>query len=212
MPNPSGIAVLAELGDLVGIDLLNPLPTDWKILDANTSAPVIVPDTVPRFEYRGEARVSDYPVEQGAFASYNKVQVPFEIRMTMVCSGLNLVQKGAQAVRDAVGLSIGQNLMLRTDFLDTLDYMRLTTDLFVIVTPDKTYSNVNLEHFDYRRETTNGARMLIVEAWFREIRVSGAAKYTNDTAAPSGADPVGLGTVHPGDTVTVSFPDAGGIQ
>src|SRR6185312_15922270 len=135
MPNPSGIAVLAELGDLVGIDLLNPLPTDWKILDANTSAPVIVPDTVPRFEYRGEARVSDYPVEQGAFASYNKVQVPFEIRMTMVCSGLNLVQKGAQAVRDAVGLSIGQNLMLRTDFLDTLDYMRLTTDLFVIVTP-----------------------------------------------------------------------------
>lgn len=212
MPNPSGLAVLAELGDLVGIDLLNPLSTDWKILDANTSAPVIVPDTVPRFEYRGEARVSDYPVEQGAFASYNKVQVPFDVRMTMVCSGSNFAQKGAQALRNAVGLSIGQNLMQRPDFLDTLDYMRLTTDLFVIVTPDKTYPNVNLEHFDYRRETTNGATMLIVEAWFREVRVSGAAKYTNDTAAPSGADPVGLGTVHPGDTVSVSFPDAGGIQ
>lgn len=212
MPNSSGLAALAELGDLVGIDLLNPLSTDWKILDANTSAPVIVPDTVPRFEYRGEARVSDYPVEQGAFASYNKVQVPFDVRMTMVCSGLNFAQKGAQALRNAVGLSIGQNLMQRPDFLDTLDYMRLTTDLFVIVTPDKTYPNVSLEHFDYRRETTNGATMLIVEAWFREIRVSGAAKYTNDTAAPSGADPVGLGTVHPGDTVTVSFPDAGGIQ
>jgi hypothetical protein len=200
------------LGDLAGIDILNPLSTDWKILDANTSAPVIVPDTVPRFEYRGEARVADYPIEQGAFASYNKVQVPFDIRMTMVCSGLNLVQKGAQALTNAIGLPNGQSLMQRPDFLDTLEYMRLTTDLFVIVTPDKTYSNVSLEHFDYRREATNGAVMLIVEAWFREIRVTGQATYTKDTASPSGADPVGLGTVHPGDTVTVSFPDAGGIQ
>lgn len=212
MPNATGLAAIAELGDLTGIDVLNPLPTDWKILDANTSAPVIVPDTVARFEYRGESRVADYPMEQGAFASYNKVQTPFDLRMTMVCSGLNFAQKAISAITGALGIDTGQDLMQRPDFLDTLDYMLNTTDLFVVVTPDKTFHNISLVHYDYRKESNNGARMLIVEAWFREVRVTGSATYTQNTASPSGADPVGIGTVHPGDTITVSFPSQVGIQ
>lgn len=212
MANATGLAVIAELGDLAGIDVLNPLPSDWKILDARTSAPVIVPDNVPRFEYRGEARISDYPVEEGAFASYNKVKMPYDIRMVLTCSGLNFAQSAIKAAKNALGLNIGQDPMQKPDFLDTLDYMRETTDLFVIVSPDKTYPNVSLEHYDYRRETTNGATMLKVEAWFREVRVSGSATYTQSSASPSAASPVGLGTVHPGDTVTVSFPNASPIQ
>lgn len=204
MPTPNGLAVIAELGDLAGIDILNPRAGDWMIL-SNDGSPAIIPDTVARFDYRGESRVSDYPVEQGAFASYNKVATPFDVRMVMVCSGLNYAQSIAQTIKSAIGLSVGQNPMQKSAFLDTLDYMLATTDLFSIVTPDRTYNSVNLVHYDFKRETTNGATLLIVEAWFREIRVTGQATYARASASPSAADPVGLGTVHPGDGVTVTL-------
>jgi hypothetical protein len=207
MTGTSILAGIAEVGNILGIDILNPLASDWMILDAHSSAAIIVPDTVPRFEFRGERRVSDYPVEKGAFASYNKVQQPYEIRMVMVCSGLNYVQSAV----NAIGLDIGKDYMRKSDFIDTLDYMLNTTDLFTIVTPDKTYENANVEHYDYKRETHNGATMLIVEVWLREIRIAASAAYTNSNS-PSAADPVSLGTVHPGDTVTVSFPNQSPIQ
>ena len=190
MSSSALLAGLAEIGDVLGIDVLNPLTSDWHIVANGSSALVINPDTVSRFEYRGETRISDYPVEQGAFASYNRVLTPFDIRMTMVCSGLNLVQQGIRAI----GLDIGQQPMQKADFLDTLDYMRETTDLFDIVTPDRVYESVSLTHYDYRRETTNGATMLIVEAWFQEIRVTGSASYTSSNS-PSAATPVSNGSV-----------------
>lgn len=207
MPSSQLLAGIAEFGDLLGIDILNPLASDWMIADAQTSAKIIVPDTVPKFEFRGDRRISDYPVEQGAFASYNKVAKPFEIRMTMVCGGLNY----AQSAINSLGLNIGNGFMQKSDFIDTLDYMLDTTDLFTIVTPDKAYENANLEHYDYKRETRNGATMLIIEAWFREIRVTASAAYTN-TNSPSAADTVNLGTVHPGDKIDVVFPDQSPIQ
>lgn len=199
MPSATLLAGITELTDVLGLDILNPLATDWMIL-TNDGSPVIVPDTVPRFEYRGDSRVSGYPVEQGAFESYNKVQQPFDIRMTMACAGLNYVQ-GAVA---AIGLNLGQQLMQKPAFLDTLDYMKETTDLFTIVTPDRAYQSVNMVHFDYKRETLNGATMLLVEAWFEEIRVNAGSKYTN-TASPSAADPVDQWSVHTGDTATANL-------
>lgn len=198
------LAAVAEAGDILGIDILNPLASDWMVVDAKTSVKIIVPDTIPRFEFRGDRRTSDYPVEQGAFASYNKVATPFEIRMTMVCSGLNY----AQGAINALGLNLGQDFMQKSDFIDTLDYMLDTTDLFTIVTPDKAYESANLDHYDYKRETRNGATMLIIEAWFREVRVTASATYSDggpvNSDSPNAADPVSLGTVHAGDTVSVS--------
>jgi len=206
------LSAVAEAGDILGIDILNPLASDWMIADARTSSKVIVPDTVPRFEFRGDRRISDYPVEQGAFASYNKVVTPYEIRMTMVCSGLNYAQNAISSL----GMNLGQGFMQKSDFIDTLDYMLDTTDLFTIVTPDKAYESANLEHYDYKRETRNGATMLIIEAWFREVRVTASATYSDggpvNSDSPSATDPVSLGTVHPGDTVSVSFPDQSPIQ
>ena len=207
------LAAVAEVGDILGIDILNPLASDWMIVAAKSSSKVIVPDTVPRFEFRGDRRISDYPVEQGAFASYNKVVTPYEIRMTMVCSG-GLVRQAENFIQGSLGISSGY--MQKDVFITTLEYMLDTTDLFTIVTPDKAYENANMEHFDYKRETRNGATMLIIEAWFREVRVTASATYSDggpvNSDSPSAADPVSLGTVHPGDTVSVSFPDQSPIQ
>ena len=180
----SGLAVFAELGDLLGVDILNPLSSDWMIL-ANDGSLAIKPDTVPKFEYRNEQRVADYPMEQGAFASYNKVATPYQIRMQMVCAGINYAQSAAQAVKSALSIDIGNNYATRPDFLDTLDYMLATTDLFTIVTPDATYKNATLEHYDYRKESNNGAVMLIVEAWFREVRLTAGSTYSSSSGLPS---------------------------
>lgn len=206
----TGLAAFAELGDLVGVDILNPSAGDWMILD-DTGSIAIKPDTVAKFEYRNEGRVSDYPMEQGAFDSYNKVATPYQIRMLMVCSGLNYAQSAAQAITNALGIGIGQNFASRGDFLSTLDYMLATTDLFTIVSPDAIYKSVTLEHYDYRKESSDGATMLKVEAWFREIRVNAGATYSTSNS-PSAAGPADLGTVHTGDTVTVSFPGLAKLQ
>ena len=183
------LAGLAELGDLTGVDILNPAASDWMVL-ADDGSKVIVPDTVPRFEFRGDYRASNYPVEQGAFASYNKVAEPFEIRMTMVCGGLNFVQSATAAL----GLTLGQQYMQKGDFLSTLDYMLSSTDLFTVVTPDITYKSLTLDHYDYRREATGGATMLTVEAWFKQVRVATPAQYGNPKST-SAATPVNSGTV-----------------
>lgn len=190
MPDAPFLAGVADIGNALGIDILSPLASDWSIHDAVTGRAVIVPDTVTKFEFRGERRISDYPVEQGAFASYNKTVDPYEIRMTMVCSGLNY----AQSAISALGLNLGQDYMQKADFIKQLDKMLDATDLFTVVTPDKAYENANLEHYDYRRESTNGATMLIVEAWFREVRVTASAAYTNSNS-PSATDPVSAGGV-----------------
>lgn len=193
----TGLAVLAELGDLVGIDVLNPQSSDWAIL-SNDNSVAIRPDSVLRFEYRNETRVPDYPLERGAFASFNRVQTPFDIRMVMVCEGTNYVQRAVSAL----DLGIGRQPMRRSDFLTTLDYMLDTTDLFTLVTPDALYKSVSLVHYDYRRESNNGAVMLIVEAWFQEIRLTAAAAYSTtggvtaaQAKAPSGSDPASTGAV-----------------
>lgn len=192
MGSASLLAGIADVAGAIGIDVLNPLASDWHVLN-NDGSIAVTPDTVPRFEFRGESRISDYPVEQGAFASYNKVATPFEIRMQMIVSGINYAQKAVSAL----GLNFGQQFMTRPDFLDTMDYMLGTTDLFTIVTPDKVYKNANLEHYDFRKESRNGAIMLIVEAWFREVRVTGSASYSNgsNSSSPSASSPVNIGSV-----------------
>lgn len=205
----TGLAAFAELGDLVGVDILNPSAGDWMILD-DTGSIAIKPDTVAKFEYRNEGRVSDYPMEQGAFDSYNKVATPFQIRMLMVCSG-GYVQDAESDIKNALGIGFGGNFSSRGDFLSTINAMLAANSLLSIVTPDMVYKSVTLEHYDYRKESSDGATMLKVEAWFREIRVNAGATYSTSNS-PSAASPADLGTVHTGDTVTVSFPGLAKLQ
>jgi hypothetical protein len=44
-------------------------------------APAVVAESVTSFDYKQDWNISTYPVEAGAFASYDKVQVPFDVRL-----------------------------------------------------------------------------------------------------------------------------------
>lgn len=148
----------------------------WQITDAN-GAELLTPDSVIEFEYRGEMKVSQYPMEQGSFASYNKIEMPFDARMTVACNG--------------------NGSMTRDAFLGTIEALRKSLILISIVTPDATYQNCNLVHFDYRRESRQGISLILAQLWFQEIRIVSAG--TTTTAQPDGADPKANGQLSPVD-------------
>ncbi len=125
----------------------------WSINDSTGEA-IIIPDSVVEFSYRGEQSISDAPMPNGSFASYNKVKSPFDIRIIMTCSG--------------------SESMSRTAFLQSLESMLQSVDLYDIVTPDSAYENCNMVHFDYSKRSDRGMVMIIAECGFRQVRVSGS--------------------------------------
>jgi hypothetical protein len=214
----------------LGVDLLNTGAPTYAVVTAGTSAnaggfmasvsgvlgasksgrPVLTPDSVLSLEWHGEERISDYPVQNGQFVSYNKVKVPFDLRMVMTCQGLNYVQDALKPVTQLldqalsnVGLAFGQP-MGRDAFLRQLDAMLNSTDLYDVITPDKVYSNVNLVAYNHAKKNDEGGTLIIAELMFREVRESGNAQYSSPTSSvgnilgsssESAATPVNVGTV-----------------
>lgn len=197
---------------VLGINLLQAIAPQYAVVSADTSSVLLNPDTVTEVEYRHEQRVSDYPVEQGAFSSYNKVAVPYDLRLKMSWGGRNFVQSLEQVLdtflNQTLGTGFGQP-QSRGDALAALETMLGSLDLVDVVTPDYTYVNCNLVHFDYRKTAKEGATRLIVDLYFREIRETVSAVYSNGSLpnitsdSPSAANPVNLGTVT-GSTPTVT--------
>lgn len=140
--------------------------------------PVITPDSVLDFGYRTEYDVSDYPVEDGAFMSYNKVANPFEA---------------------SVRLSKGGTESQRRDFLEQIEKVVASLDLFYILTPERKYENVNLYRFELTRRGAGGAYFLTeVDLYFREIRTV-TAQYTNSSITTQNAkNPDALPVVNTG--------------
>lgn len=146
----------------------------WGIYTSG-GAPLVTGDSVVGFEYKGEFRVSDYPLEGGNFESYNKVATPFDIRMVFT-------KGGTDADRAA--------------FLTELQSLLDSVEIVSAVTPEMPYPSVTVDHIDYRRDAKNGVTLLTVAVWLVEVRTVAAGTFSN-TRQPSGADPVNDGPVQP---------------
>lgn len=172
-------AVLSAIysGDILSI--IDSVVTPRYGIQKKDGSNAIRPDSFISFEYRADAKVSDYPVQPGTFASYNKVMEPFDIRISMSCSG-----------------SLAAAGMTRESFLSALDDMRASFELLDIVTPDKVYTDVNLVHFDHSRTNSKGVTLLVVDAFFREIRETAEAEYKN-VKSDSAVEPIGTCNVVP---------------
>lgn len=154
-----------ETGQAEDIDPETGEPFPEVVVTAR-QVPVIVPDTFLTFGNKNEWTVSDAPTERGGFASYNKVASPYEIQM-------RLFKSGTVAARKA--------------FIDSIDKIAGDTNLYKIVTPEKTYLRVNVVRYEIMREEERGAYMLnSVDIFFREIRIV-RAEYTNAAANTSAA-------------------------
>ena len=81
---------------------------------------------------------------------------------------------------------------------DSIDKALTSLELFHVVTPDRTYLNVNLERETFRRSAQEGATLLTVELSFVQIRtVVGRYSTTQNARAPSAATPIDQGKVAP---------------
>lgn len=100
-------------------------------------------------EFVKETRVSDFPLEKGGFASYNKVEMPAEPTVTLCVSG-------SESARQA--------------FLSDIDKACKSVDLYSVVTPEITYSNYSIERYNYQRRSERGCTLLQVEISLKEVR------------------------------------------
>jgi hypothetical protein len=188
VPNLPGVPQLvsyatSEFGDLLtsdGTDVYNAVnPAQWGIF--LNGANVVVADTVATFDFKQEWSIADYPLEEGAFASYDKVQIPFDVRFRFTSGG-------SEANRAALINSIAA---ISAD----------STNLYTAVTPEASYASVTVTHTSYSRNKAVG--LLSVDVWVLQVNVQSAAAFQN-TQSPSGAAQMNEGTVAASSNPTTS--------
>lgn len=130
---------------------------------------VVKPDSFGEFGYRAEWAIPDFPIEDGAFANYDKVVQPYEIMVRMIKGGTKEARK---------------------KFLDSIEEIAKSLDLFDIVTPERTYLNVNITRFEVTRRGPRGAYLLAeVDLYFREIRTVTASYSTTAVVTENARNP-----------------------
>lgn len=172
-------AAIVTLASPVVDNLLDLLKPVWGIYDADGINTVIKPDNFLSAEYKNEMNVSKYPIEKGAFNSYNKVRTP-NIVILRISKGSAMTAFGNSS-----------HVSDRDRFLKTLDQFTASLDLCTIKTPEAEYYNMNLESYDYRRGTSNGAGMII--ASLRFVEVIEASVLLGNPSAPSAQPPTDCG-------------------
>ncbi|MFT8952972.1 MAG: phage baseplate protein [Gluconobacter sp.] len=221
---PVAVGVPALLGQSIGADVdasastalagvvqswtINQAAKKWGIYQ-NTRDPltgqtgtenVLSAAHVHGVEYESSYAVSDAPLEDGGFTSYNKVKAPYNARILLVCDGS---EAGESLILSQIKTLISQNgvtadLSVRQDFLNTLDRIVADTNLYHVVTPERTYINANIVGYRWRRTSENGVTMLMAEVALQEVRKTASSTFTK-TAKPQGACVIQLGTVQTTD-------------
>lgn len=183
LPPSAAVPVLTLLASEAVSSLLwhaSQVPPAWGVFDARGNQ-VLFPDSVLEFSNRQEYELSNYPVQAGSFATYNKVIRPFEVQLRFSKSG---------------------TLSERADFLITIEALAASLELLTVATPENIYGNVNLERFEVTRRGAKGAYFLTeVDCWFVQI-IEVQAQYTTTAVqlpnGPDAAQPTSsVGTVQP---------------
>lgn len=184
VPNVPGVPSVPRSGQAVVGDIVL-LTADAKIAMQQGQSPkwgiflngvnALNPDSIVGFEYKDESKVASFPIENGGFASYDKVDVPWDIRVEMTKGG---------------------TLASRSQFLKTLKAAKQSLNLYTVVTPEISIPSGNITHFDYRRTEKSGVTLMTFSVWLQEIRTAGTPAFTS-TASPNGASPQNGGTVQP---------------
>jgi hypothetical protein len=136
-------------------------------------------------DYRLAFNISDYPVEQGSFQSYNKVQRPYQVSVAVTAGGTEenraLLLSQVQAIID-------------------------TTNLYTVVMPEGGIVGLNPVGFTFSRRSDRGLGLLTIEIFFQQVRPAGDPTFstTNTAATTPNAAPT-TGTVTPITSPTAGF-------
>lgn len=141
----------------------------------------IAPDNIMDLRYDNSSKVSTFPTEEGSFATYNKVRSPYKAKITM---------------------SVGGDSAAMEAFMARLDELADDTELYDIVTPERTYLNANIEKVNYARAHNKGMNCIVAHLEIVEVRqVSPAyASVTINAKKPQAKDTKKAGKKQAGDT------------
>lgn len=167
------------IGDALN-DIIGAPATQWGVFDSSGN-PIAVYDSFVSLDYDNDSRISDYPVEQGAFASYNKVDSPFDAIVALNCGG---------------------NQARRSAFQTAIESARKSLQLYSVLSPEFTYMNCNIVGIGFRRECTNGAYLIKAILRIREVRQTATTAYSA-TADVGAANPQSQGQVQTVDDPTI---------
>lgn len=177
--------------------------------------------SVVDFEYKQDWNISTAPVEQGGFQAYNKVQLPFDIRMRVAAGGALQNRESLLTILDNLanaGLSAGipgaptiVNTFLSAPSLlsgvvSSITGTASAIPLFNVLAPEKIYLNMSVSHYDYKRTSINGLGVIVADIWLLEIRQTATSSFTN-TQLPTAAGQQAQGSVQPGASqpLTITF-------
>lgn len=153
-------------------DLLSVSET-WGVFLPGTITPAVTVDSFVEGSVSRESPVSEYRIETGSFATYNKVQKSRDTPITLSKSGTDAE---------------------RLEFMKWLEQNCNSTTLFDVRWPEGAFSNVTLMSYRITRKATHGAMILYAECLFKEVREVPALYYnsgqpsTDTTNAASAAD------------------------
>lgn len=153
----------------------------WGIFN-ELGVPIVLADTVVSVNYSNNSQIAQAPVEKGTFASYNKVQNPYQATVVMARGGGDATLRGL--------------------FIAQLEMLAKSTLLFNVLTPEYVHRNAAIIGYDYARESQNGARMIVASIHLEEVREAVVAYETKITANPADAATVDTGEQQPVETPT----------
>lgn len=110
---------------------------------------VIVPDVFNDLSHSAQTKVARFYVEEGTFANYNKVEEAEETTVVLIKTG---------------------TYEQLTEYLEEVRAIKSSIELYDIVTPERSITDVNLESFDYTRTRSGGTNMITFNLHFVEIR------------------------------------------
>ena len=147
---------------------------------AGIGLPGIFPTTATfvKFEFKQDWPTSDYPIEQGSFQSYDKVQLPFDVRLILACSG-NIAQRQSFLNSILSMASNGANPFVPSlaggSFSAPLNLNSVSTGaplpVFSVVTPEMSFPSVSLGHIDWARTADSGGPLPGLPSWVAPKRL-----------------------------------------
>lgn len=165
----NNVALLAADAALVLGALSGP---SWAVVTA-AGAKAFAYNSVVDVDFKQDFPVSDYQVEEGGFESYDKVELPFDVRV-------RLASGGTEQQREAL--------------LTSVQAAAKTLELYEIVTPEQVYAGCSITHHAFKRGADGGVGMILADVWFVEIRETSTSTFSN-TKTPTLAGQQNTGNV-----------------
>lgn len=188
-----------ELDTLLQSYLVSNAATQWGLFNTY-SKPVLTAARVRAIDIRSQYRKSDAPQENGGFMSYNKVKMPRQVMLEVLCDGTAMSYGNVSAITSLLAVAgIGgttQGVTVRKQFLAALDSLVADLNTYLVVTPEATYSNMNVIGYAIRRETHRGVTMVRAEIMLEEVRLQHSKSVSvTSPSQPSGASQTNGGNV-----------------